>query len=79
MPLAERIENQLGDSSKSFEELSEVERENVEKAKVFASTGRGYGVMQGTRPSTISFLVQSSPVALLAWCRFPIIVSMCGR
>lgn len=67
MPLAARIENGL-DGAKSFDELSEVERMNVEKAKVFASTGRGYGVMQGTRPSTISFVVQSSPVALLAWC-----------
>lgn len=67
MPLAGRIEG-LEDNSKSFVELSDVERRNVEKAQVFASTGRGYGVMQGTRPSTISFVVQSSPVALLAWC-----------
>ena len=67
LPLAGRIEG-LNDGAKSFEELSEVERKNVEKAKVFAATGRGYSVMHGTRPSTISFVVQSSPVALLAWC-----------
>lgn len=47
--------------------LTEVEGINVEKAKTFASTGRGYGVLQGTRPGTIGMVVQSSPVALLAW------------
>ncbi|KAM0752398.1 epoxide hydrolase [Meredithblackwellia eburnea MCA 4105] len=50
-----------------YEGLTEREATNAAKAITFATTGRGYGVMQGTRPGTIGIVVQSSPVALLAW------------
>lgn len=47
--------------------LTEREVTNAKKALVFASHGRGYASMHGTRPGTIGIVVQSSPVALLAW------------
>lgn len=60
-------------------DLTEVEHINVEKAKTFASTGRGYGVLQGTRPGTIGMAVQSSPVALLAWREQNFLQYLCLR
>lgn len=39
----------------------------LERSKLFGSHGRGYMIMHGTRPSTISHVLASSPVALLAW------------
>lgn len=50
------------------EALTERETRNVDKAFEFIKSGRGYGVMQGTRPGTIGMVIQSSPIALLAWC-----------
>ncbi|KDE08933.1 hypothetical protein MVLG_01025 [Microbotryum lychnidis-dioicae p1A1 Lamole] len=47
--------------------LTPRERDNASKALKFATTGRGYGTMHGTRPATIGIIVQSSPTALLAW------------
>ncbi|KAK4705423.1 hypothetical protein P7C70_g778, partial [Phenoliferia sp. Uapishka_3] len=55
------------DRPEPFAGLNEREIMNVKKALVFASTGRGYANMHGTRPGTIGIVVQSSPVALLAW------------
>lgn len=51
----------------STEGLTDVEIKNAEKAKVFASDGRAYGVLHGTRPGTAGIIMQSSPIALLAW------------
>ena len=55
------------DREDAYAGLTEREVFNAKKALKFASNGRGYGAMHGTRPGTIGIVVQSSPVALLAW------------
>ncbi|ORY64618.1 epoxide hydrolase [Leucosporidium creatinivorum] len=47
--------------------LTQLEIFNAQKAYRFASDGRAYGVLQGTRPGTAGIIMQSSPTALLAW------------
>ena len=48
-------------------EISEQERKGVLRARHFEDTGRGYAIEHATRPSTISFVLSSNPIALLAW------------
>ncbi|KAK4202089.1 putative epoxide hydrolase [Triangularia verruculosa] len=43
------------------------EQEKVDYAAQWATTGNAYAVEHGTRPSTLSLVLQSSPVAMLAW------------
>lgn len=52
--------------------LTSLEISNARKAIDFTATGRGYGVMHGTKPATIGIVVGSSPVALLAWREFAV-------
>ncbi|KAM0791441.1 hypothetical protein ACM66B_005896 [Microbotryomycetes sp. NB124-2] len=47
--------------------LTELEITNSKKAFEFAKSGRAYAALQGTRPGTAGLIVQSSPLALLAW------------
>lgn len=47
--------------------LADREYADWSKGATFAATGRGYAVMHGSKPSTIGLVVQSSPMALLAW------------
>jgi len=49
------------------EPLSEIERLSLDGAKGFLMTGSAYALEHATRPSTISFVLSSSPVALLSW------------
>ncbi|KAH8809006.1 Alpha/Beta hydrolase protein [Xylogone sp. PMI_703] len=47
--------------------LSDIEKSGLERAKLFTSSGTGYLVEQGTRPSTIANVLSTNPLALLAW------------
>ena len=37
------------------------------RSKWFMTEGRGYAVLQGTKPQTLAYALNDSPVALLAW------------
>jgi microsomal epoxide hydrolase len=39
----------------------------LDRGKIWMETGFGYSLEHGTRPSTISHVLSSSPLALLAW------------
>lgn len=43
------------------------EQRGFARAKHFVSQGWAYGIEHGTRPATIGFVLQSSPIALLSW------------
>lgn len=47
--------------------ISEAEKKGLERANEFKKLGTSYAIQQATRPSTIGFALQSSPIALLAW------------
>lgn len=49
------------------DDLAAEETRRLEMLDEFMRTGVGYGQMHATRPSTISFVLSSNPVALLAW------------
>ena len=44
-----------------------IEKRGVEHFNEFASNGSAYAYMHGSRPSTIGFVLSSSPLAQLAW------------
>lgn len=46
---------------------SKPEKEGRERTAWFADEGRGYSLLQSTKPSTLGFALADSPVALLAW------------
>jgi pimeloyl-ACP methyl ester carboxylesterase len=48
-------------------ELTDDERERVDRAVRFQRDGWGYGWIQGTRPQTLSYGLTDSPVGQLAW------------
>lgn len=48
-------------------EVSDAEREGLERMARFNNTGRGYAMLHATRPSTMSSILMSNPIALLAW------------
>ncbi|KAJ4301714.1 hypothetical protein N0V90_003807 [Kalmusia sp. IMI 367209] len=49
-------------------ELQDFERdEGVPRGDEFMKSGTAYGRMQGTRPATLSAVLASSPLAILAW------------
>jgi epoxide hydrolase len=48
-------------------DLSEAERERLEQLRVYANEGRGYLQIQGTRPQTLGYALNDSPVGQLAW------------
>ena len=43
------------------------EEAGLERAATFTDTGSAYALLHATRPSTISFVLASSPLALLSW------------
>ncbi|KAK0464739.1 alpha/beta-hydrolase [Desarmillaria tabescens] len=47
--------------------LTAVEKEGMQRSKVFDATGRGYFQEQATQPQTIGYSLADSPVGLLAW------------
>jgi microsomal epoxide hydrolase len=47
--------------------LSETERNALQRTKHLPITGFAYALEHATKPSTIGFVLSSSPVALLAW------------
>lgn len=47
--------------------LPETEKAQVEKWKAYAEDGKGYLQLQSTRPDTIGYALNDSPVAQLAW------------
>ena len=47
--------------------LPETEKAQVEKWKAYAEDGKGYLQLQSTRPDTIGYGLNDSPVAQLAW------------
>jgi len=47
--------------------LSEKEKTSYEQRKLFNTTGRGYFIMQATRPQTIGYSLVDSPAGLAAW------------
>ncbi|KAK5102725.1 hypothetical protein LTS08_003525 [Lithohypha guttulata] len=47
--------------------VEEVEQRGLKRARDFGLTGSAYALEHGTRPSTIGFTLDSSPIALLAW------------
>jgi pimeloyl-ACP methyl ester carboxylesterase len=49
------------------QELTAEERKGLEQSAWFLQEGRGYNVLQSTKPSTLGFALRDSPVALLAW------------
>ena len=48
-------------------EMSEEERAFRERQQQFQATETGYSQIQGTRPQTLAYAQQDSPVGLLAW------------
>jgi microsomal epoxide hydrolase len=48
-------------------EVAEEEQRGLLRARNFEATGRGYALEHATRPSTISLVLSSNPIALLAW------------
>lgn len=46
---------------------TEFEMKGIERTKSFQKEGRGYNLLQSTKPSTLGFALADSPVALLAW------------
>ncbi|KAJ5816468.1 Isopenicillin N synthase [Penicillium robsamsonii] len=51
----------------SDDHLNASERQGIQRMTNFVTTGAGYAMEQGTRPSTIGHVLASSPIALLAW------------
>ncbi len=48
-------------------DLSEVEQDGLNRMRQYATEGRGYLQIQGTRPQTLAYGLTDSPVAQLAW------------
>ncbi|KAI5475439.1 hypothetical protein MNV49_001429 [Pseudohyphozyma bogoriensis] len=47
--------------------ITDLEKVGRDRADEFHTTGQGYSTEHGTRPSTLGFVLHSSPLALLAW------------
>jgi pimeloyl-ACP methyl ester carboxylesterase len=48
-------------------DLTEVERARLDRGRQFRATGMGYGMIQSTRPQTLSYALTDSPAGQLAW------------
>lgn len=55
------------DQMLSINDTTPDERAHLAFNKVWAGTGSGYAYEHGTRPSTISLVVSTNPLALLTW------------
>ncbi|KAI9148733.1 epoxide hydrolase [Paramyrothecium foliicola] len=51
----------------SMDNITQAEKEHVERMKVFASTGSAYIFKHGQRPSTVGLMLSSNPLAMLTW------------
>jgi hypothetical protein len=51
----------------SIDDLTEREKEHMDRSDRWRETGFAYALEHGTRPSTIGLVISSSPLALLAW------------
>lgn len=51
----------------AIQPYSERDRKGLERSKWFADEGSGYRLLQSTKPQTLGYALQDSPVALLAW------------
>lgn len=49
------------------DKLNALDIEGLKRAEGFSRTGSAYALEHATRPSTISFALASSPIALLSW------------
>jgi pimeloyl-ACP methyl ester carboxylesterase len=52
---------------KDIPELSEAEQASLERMRQYMVEGKGYLQIQGTRPQTLAYGLNDSPVAQLAW------------
>ena len=48
-------------------DLAEADAQNLERMRLYAPEGKGYLQIQGTRPQTLAYGLNDSPVAQLAW------------
>ncbi|KAF2708440.1 alpha/beta-hydrolase [Pleomassaria siparia CBS 279.74] len=48
-------------------DISATERKGLDRAEDFSERASAYAIEHGTRPATIGFVLQSSPIALFAW------------
>jgi microsomal epoxide hydrolase len=48
-------------------DLTDVERDRLNRSRQFRSTGMGYGAIQATRPQTLAYALTDSPAGQLAW------------
>lgn len=55
------------DSVSDTDELSAWEQSGLARTAWFNTEGRGYNLLQQTRPQTIGYAIAANPVALLAW------------
>lgn len=46
---------------------TEIEQRSLERGAKFFETGAAYAILHGTRPSTASFAIGTSPQSLVAW------------
>lgn len=46
---------------------TEKEKKGIARGQWFASEGMGYNLLQSTKPQTLAYALEDSPVALLAW------------
>ncbi len=51
----------------SLKPYSEEEKAGFERTDWFYKEGRGYNLEQSTKPQTLAYALNDSPVALLAW------------
>ena len=47
--------------------INDAERVGLARRSAFNRTGTAYALEHATRPSTLGFVLSSSPLALLAW------------
>ncbi|KAH0040661.1 alpha/beta-hydrolase, partial [Aureobasidium melanogenum] len=58
----------MEDEPKQFEgDVTEAEHKGLDRAREFLRTGSSYAIQHATKPATISLVLSSNPIALLAW------------
>lgn len=58
------------------QDVTEEEQQGILRARDFATFGVGYGIEHASRPSTIGLVLQSNPLAFLAWYVSPLPVPL---
>jgi microsomal epoxide hydrolase len=48
-------------------ELTEAERVGLKRTEEFMKLGSSYAIQHATKPGTLSFVLSSNPLSLLAW------------